>query len=234
MSERERMQSYTNHLIHLNLNLQTKCVNSEQGLSTSQSHMYNHKNTQAPCWDMLVCAQMSLRQWRSVLSSPQPSPSHWSEPRLQSRADSPLLLPILPDTRLPPGKHRDGGEKKDGAMERWRQRQRRRAHTVSTERQGWLLWGNLPIQPWPFPCVWSRSSLWVRQAGDENKSKHEPRENGRRGSGGVERVRRGWMTLQHSIAYSPWQSMAHRNISCHKLHFFYFFGHNILTIRTLH
>ncbi len=110
-------------------------------------YIYICTHTQASCWVTLVCAEMSPRQWRSVLLSPQPSLSRRLETRLQSRANhhpAPPPLPILHDTHHSHWVNTETERKreKDGEMERWRQRLR--AHTVSAERQGWLLWGNLP------------------------------------------------------------------------------------------
>lgn len=165
-------------------------------------HTHIHTYIQARCWVTPVCAEMSLRQWCSVLSSPPALalPPVRAETSKQGRTPSPVLLPILPDTHLPYWVNTETEKKrwKDGAMARWRQRQR--AHTVSAERQGWLLWGNLPANlDLSLRLV---KIIIVSQAGLETRTKANMSPQRVRGEGiaGKRWWGRGEMTLTHNIA----------------------------------
>lgn len=74
-------------------------------------------------------------------------------------------------------------------MARWRQRQR--AHAVSAQTRLIAL-RQFAGQPWPFPALWSRSSLWLtwrRRLQTRTKANTGPRRNGGEGDRSVER---GW------------------------------------------
>lgn len=170
--------------------------------------------TGAPYWATLLCAEMSPRQWHCVLLSP--SPHCRSEPRLQSRADRLYLAqaakPPCRTANCPPtpGKHRDGGgQTKDG--DRAKMATEMESLRTVCERQGWLLWGNL--QPWPFPAFGQddhRESGWLETRTKANTS---PESRGGQGMRGWGEARWHYITV---LLTSQWQSVVHRDTSCHK------------------
>ena len=184
-------------------------------------YTYTHTHTHTLLGHSGLC-WMSPRQRRSVLSSPQPSLSRRSEPRLQSGADlpPPILLPILPDTHLP---HRVNTETERRRNEKWLcdwksewwqdgDRKKQRTHTDSGERWGRLLWGNLPANlDLSLRLV---KIIVVSQAGRRTKANMSPQMRGW-GNGGA-RKRRDDTNAQRCLLAggSRWHTRTHHYTLC--------------------
>lgn len=178
---------------------------------------HTHTHTAGPCWSVLKCHP-------GCYAFKSPSPHSAAGQSQDFKAGLPLLLPMptRPPHPNPPGKHRDGD--RETKKERRRDGDGDRELTLLAPRDEADCFEAIYQPTLTFPCAWPRSSLWVSRAGDENKSKHEHREEGK---GNDWRGRRG--EAQHCLIVGgtrrrvmPWEVVpnffGHKENICHISH----------------